>query len=167
MSKMTPIGYQKTKMGYGLVVFFFIIATVISVLMVRGGLPWKYTLIFYGVAAALSILCVLSDITTNIKYKDKYAYVERMLSCPYVWGKYVETRQFGALFNNYVDVTDSGTRANKYRYRIVVSFTDPNTNEEKEIFSEFYARRPERECNMDRIKVHYSEAGEYWIDLAE
>lgn len=164
MSKLVPIGYEKSS-GTGFAVFFIAVAAGITALLIRGGVPVMDIIAIPVGGAVMGGLMIVSSITTNRKNRGKIEHKEYMLSCPYAWGQYIETRVYRKGIEDYVDITDQNTRASRYYYRVRARFVHPETLEEITVASELYARRPEWEMKLDRVKVHYSPEGKYWIDL--
>lgn len=166
MKKVAPIGYSKTSVGTGFSIFIIIIAIVIMTLLVKGGASAsdaKY-LVIGGVV--LAAFFGLSDLTTNLKNQKKISHMNDMLECPAVKGEIKEIKRFGHVLGKEIEVQDN-KRYNHYVYRIIAAFHDTESDSEKMVTSEPYARDPRAFISGNSVSVHYSPDGEYWIEPGE
>lgn len=166
MKKITPIGYSRNRIGVFLAVAIVIGTVFLMTMFVMNGISIADIKYFGIVAAILSLLCIFSDITSNMKNKKRIMQMEYMLSCPAVKGEVIEIRRipfyFGREFPNNPHVYHKEKHA---VYRIVVSFENPATGMEEIIVSEKYSRNVESYIKEKCVNVHYSPSGEYWIEI--
>lgn len=166
MSKLLPIGYNETKTGKGIAVFFLIFASVLSIILVNSGMEIKYTLYLFGVAAGLGILFVLTDISTNKINKTRIIYMEKMLKCPYAVGTVVEVKKYYYGLNGKIKEIKPGyyVKSKHCAYTIIATFVDDKNNEVL-VESKPYATSPKGYLENNRVKIHYSTDNEFWIDV--
>lgn len=166
MSKILPIGYSETKMGRGIAIFFLIFATILSIILVSSGMEIKYTIYLFGVAAGLSILFVLTDLSSNKNNKTRICHMEKMLKCPYVEGTVVEVKRYYYGLNGKLKEIKPGiyVKSKDCAYTIIASFFDDENNEVL-VESEPYATSPKEYLESNRVNIHYSTDNEYWIDV--
>ncbi len=165
---MTPLGYSRKSIGIFLAVAVCIGAGVLMAIFVSSGATFSDVKYFGFVAVALAILCIISDITLNIKNKKKMEHMKQMLSCPAVKGKVVEVKRipyfFGREFKENAHITPMGKNV---VFRIVASVYNPSTGEEVLVTSEPYSRTVDSYIEDGYVDVHYSTTGEYWIDISK
>ena len=163
---MTPMGYGKSSLGICFGVFIILGGVWLMAALVKSGADAaeaKYMLIG---AAVLAFLFILMDLTNNVKNWKKIEHIHRMLEYPTVKGKIVEIKKYLFKFDGVEEVSlDHNRYKKRYVYRVVVSFCDEKNGSRKEIISPFYARNPKRWTLSDRVDIHYSPYGEYWIEL--
>lgn len=103
---------------------------------------------------------------TDWIFTKKIAHRNTMLSCPKVRGKVIEIKRnpyfFGREFKETPNVYAPGHNA---VFRIVASVCNPTTSEETLVTSEAYSRNVDSFISDGFVDVHYSAAGEYWIEL--
>lgn len=165
---MIPIGYSRKSIGTFLAIAICVGAGALMAIFVSSGamsLDIKY---FGIVAGVLAILCIISDITSNIKNKKKIAHRKTMLSCPKTRGKVVEVKRnpyfFGRELKENPHINPMGKNV---VHRIVVSVCNPSTGEEVLVTSEPYDRRVDSFIKDGYVDVYYAQNGEYWIELSE
>nr|MBQ8253659.1 hypothetical protein [Lachnospiraceae bacterium] len=166
MNKITPIGYSRTRIGVFLAIAIAIWTVFLMSMFVMNGASLA-DIKYFGIAAAvLSLLCIFSDVTSNVKNKKKILHMEYMLSCPAVKGEVVEIRRipyyFGKEFPNNPNFY---YREKNVVYRVVVSFENPATGRKEIAVSEKYSRNVDSYIKEKCVKVHYSPNGEYWIEF--
>lgn len=166
LKKMLPIGYNETKMGRGIAIFFMIIATILSIILVNSGMKIKYTIYLFGVAVGLGFLFVLTDLYSNKNNKTKIIHMEKMLKCPYAVGTVVEVKKYYyGLKGKLKEIKPGHYIKSKYcAYTIIASFIDDDNNEVL-VESEPYATSPEGYLKNNRVNIHYSTDNEFWIDI--
>lgn len=165
---MTPIGYSRKSIGIFLAVAICIGAGALMAIFVSSGAKFSDIKYFGIVACVLAILCIISDITTNIKNKKKITHRKIMLSCPKTRGKVVEVKRnpyfFGKELKESPHINPMGQNV---VYRIVASVCNPSTGEEILVTSEPYGRNISHFIQDGYVDVHYAQNGEYWIELSE
>lgn len=163
---MIPMGYSRKSIGMFLAVTICIGAGVLLILFINSGATLSDMKYFGIVALILALLCVVSDITSNIKNGKKIAHRKAMLSCPKVRGKVVAVKRnpyyFGREFKETPNVYEEGRNA---VFRIVASVNSPLTGKEIFVTSEAYSRNVNSFISDGFVDVHYSSDGEYWIEL--
>ena len=165
---MSPIGYSRKSIGIFLAVAICVGAGALMAIFVSSGATFSDIKYFGIVAGVLAILCIISDITSNIKNKKKIAHRKTMLSCPKVRGKVVEVKRnpyfFGKEFKENPHINPMGRNV---VHRIVASVCNPSTGEEILVMSEPYGRNVNPFIKDGYVDVYYSQNGEYWIELSE
>ena len=165
---MTPIGYSRKSIGIFLAVAICIGAGALMAVFVSSGATFSDIKYLGIVAGVLAFLCIISDITSNIKNKKKIAHRKTMLSCPKTRGKVVEVKRkpyfFGREFKENPHINPMGKNV---VHRIVVSVCNPSTGEEVLVTSEPYDRRVDSFIKDGYVDVHYTPNGEYWIELSK
>lgn len=166
MSKITPIGYSRKRIGVFQAIAIVMAAVFLMSMFVMSGASFADIKYFGIVAVVLSLLCIFSDVTSNMKNRKKILHMEYMLSCPVVKGAVIEVRRipfyFGKEFPNHPHIYPMGKNV---VYRIVVSFENPVTGMEEKVVSEKYGRNVDLYIKEKCVKVHYSPNGEYWIEI--
>ncbi|MBP3421836.1 MAG: hypothetical protein J6K37_06175 [Lachnospiraceae bacterium] len=166
MSKITPIGYSRKRIGVFLAIAIVIGAVFLMNMFVMSGASFADIKYFGIVAVVLSVLCIFSDVTSNMKNRKKILHMEYMLSCPVVKGEVIEIRRipfyFGKEFPKHPHIYPMGKNV---VYRIVVSFENPVTGMEEKVVSEKYGENVDLYIKEKCVKVHYSPNGEYWIEI--
>lgn len=165
MKMIRPIGYSKSKIGTEFSVVLLIIATVIAVLLVKGGAAWKDAKYIIIGGAVLAVIFVLSDITSNFRNSKKIAHMNEMLQAPSVKGEIKEIRR-AVYFMGKLRAVDENEHISykHYVYRIVAVFRDEADGAEKTVISEPYARDPKIFLSGNNVEIHYSADGAYWIE---
>ncbi|MBQ7767186.1 MAG: hypothetical protein IJ397_10125 [Lachnospiraceae bacterium] len=165
---MSPIGYSRKSIGIFLAVAICVGAGALMAIFVSSGATFSDIKYFGIVAGVLAILCIISDITSNIKNKKKIAHRKIMLSCPKTRGKVVEVKRnpyfFGKELKENLNINPMGKNV---VYRIAASVCNPSTGEEVIVTSEPYGRMADSFIKDGYVDVHYSSNGEYWIELSE
>lgn len=165
---MTPIGYSRKSIGIFFAIAICVGAGALMAIFVSSGAMFSDIKYFGIVAGVLAILCIISDISSNIKNKKKIAHRKTMLSCPKTRGKVVEVKRkpyfFGREFKENPHINPMGKNV---VHRIVVSVCNPSTGEEVLVTSEPYDRRVDSFIKDGYVDVHYTPNGEYWIELSE
>lgn len=165
---MTPIGYSRKNIGIFLAVAICIGTGALMFIFVSSGATFSDIKYFGIVAGVFAILCIISDITSNIKNKKKIAHRKIMLSCPKTRGKVVEVKLnpyfFGREFKESPHINPRGKNV---VHRIVASVCNPSTGEEILVMSEPYGRNVNLFIKNGYVDVHYTPNGEYWIELSE
>lgn len=166
MNKILPIGYSETKLGRDIAILFLGFATVLSIILVSGGMEIKYTIYLFGVAAVLGILFVLLDLSSNKKNKTRIIHMEKMLKCPYVVGTVVEVKQYYYGLRGKLKEIKPGYyyKAKDCAYTIIALFWDDDNNEVL-VESKPYATKPKECLESNRVHIHYSTDNEFWIDV--
>lgn len=166
MSKILPIGYSETKMGRDLAIFFLIFATILSIILVNGGMEIKYTIYLLGVAVGLGVLFVFTDLYSNKKNKTRIIHMEKMLKCPYVVGTVVEVKKYYYGLNGKLKEIKPGyyIKSKNCAYTIIATFCDDENNEVL-VESKPYATSPKGYLESNRVKIYYSADNEFWIDV--
>lgn len=166
VNKITPIGYSRSRIGVFLAIAIIIGTLFLMSEFVMSGASLADIKFFGIVAVVLSLLCIFSDVTSNMKNKKKIMHMEYMLSCPSVKGEVVEIKRIpfycGKEFPDNPHVYHTGKHV---VYRIVVSFKNPITDMEEKVISEKYSRNVNSYIKEKCVDVHYSPNGEYWIEL--
>lgn len=166
MNKIIPIGYSKKSMGIFLAVAIAVGTLLLTFLLVKGGADFSAMKYFCITAGVLALLCVISDVTTNRKNKAKIAHMQYMLSCPSVTAEVSEIKRipyyFGREFKKNRIFHAMG---HNVVYRLVVSFHSPVTDKEEIIVSEAYSRNVASYVKDNKVAVHYSQDGEYWVEV--
>lgn len=165
---MTPIGYARKSIGTFLAIAICVGAGVLMAIFVSSGATLSDIKYFGIVAGVLAFLCIISDITSNIKNRKKIAHMKQMLSCPKVRGKVIEVKRnpyfFGKEFKENPHINPLGKNV---VYRIVTSVCNTSTGEEVLVTSEPYSRNVDSFIRDGYVDVHYSSNGEYWIELSK
>ena len=165
MKKLDPIGYSKSSVGTGFGILIIIFGIVIMTILVKSGASAtdaKYLVIG---AAVLAVLFRLIDFTSNLKNSKKIAHMNDMLECPYVRGEIKEIKRSPFYLGKiHEDLNDENKRYDHYAYQIVAAFYDNESQTEKTVKSEPYARDPRVFINGDSVRIHCSSDGSYWID---
>lgn len=165
---MTPIGYSRKSIGIFLAIAICIGAGALMAIFISSGATFSDVKYLGIVAGVLALLCIISDISSNIKNKKKITHRKTMLSCPKTRGKVVEVKRkpyfFGREFKENPHINPMGKNV---VFRIVVSVCNPSTGEEVLVTSEPYDRRVDSFIKDGYVDVHYTPNGEYWIELSE
>ncbi len=165
---MTPIGYSRKNIGTFLAIAICVGAGALMAIFVSSGATFSDIKYLEIVAGVLAFLCIISDITSNIKNKKKIAHRKTMLSCPKTRGKVVEVKRnpyfFGREFKENPHINPMGRNV---VHRIVVSVCNPSTGEEVLVTSEPYDRRVDSFIKDGYVDVYYAQNGEYWIELSK
>ena len=165
MTQMTPIGYEKNSLGTCFGVFIILGGVWLTTTLVKSGADLSdIKHIMIGVAI-LAFLFILMDLTNNVKNRRNIEHMHRMLEYPTVKGKIAEVKRYRRNFGTCEEITPDNHRYRKLVYSVVASFYDEKNGCEKKIVSELYARDPRRWTLSDRVDIHYSPDGEYWIEL--
>lgn len=89
-----------------------------------------------------------------------------MLSCPSVEGTVREIKRIPYYFGREFKGNQKFyTRERNLVYRIVAAVQSPVTGSEEIVVSEPYASNVAEYIGNNSVTVHYSENGEYWIQL--
>ena len=165
MKMIRPIGYSKIRIGTEFSAIVLIIATVIAVLLVKGGAAWEDAKYIIIGGAVLAVVFVLSDITSNLKNSNKIAHMNEMLQAPFIKGEIKEIRR-AVYFMGKLRVVDPNAHISykHYVYLIVAVFHDDTGEAEKTVISEPYARDPKIFLSGNNVEIHYSADGAYWIE---
>lgn len=165
---MSPIGYSRKNIGIFLAVAICIGAGALMAIFISSGATFSDIKYFGIVAGVLALLCIISDITSNIKNKKKIAHRKTMLSCPKTRGKVVEVKRNPYLFGKELKENPHINPMGKnVVFRIVASVCNPSTGEDVIVTSEKYGRNVDSFIKDGYVDVHYSSNGEYWIELTE
>ena len=165
---MIPIGYARKSIGTFFAVAICIGTGVLISIFVSSGATFSDVKYFGIVAGGLALLCILSDITSNLKNKKRIAHMKRMLSCPSIRGKVVEVKRIPYFFGREVKENPRINAMGKHVvFRIVASVCNPSTGEEELVTSEPYSRNVDAYMKDGYVNVHYSQNGEYWIDISK
>ena len=159
------MGYGKSSLGTCFGVFIILGGVWLTTTLVKSGADMadaKYILI---VAAVLAFLFILMDLTNNVKNRKNIEHMHRMLEYPTVKGKITEVKKYRYNLGVREEIAPDNYRYHSCVYRIIASFYDEKNGCEKRITSELYARDPRRWTLSDRVDIHYSPNGEYWIEL--
>ena len=163
--QMTPMGYGKSSLGTCFGVLFILAGVWLTIMTVKSGADISAAKTFLAGAVILAFLLCLMDLTNNLKNRKNIEHMHRMLEYPTVKGKIVEIKKYLFSFGRIEEVPMDHNRYKKrYVYRVVVSFYDEKNGSRKEIISPFYAQNPKRWTLSDRVDIHYSPYGEYWIE---
>lgn len=166
MDKIYPINYAKSHMGLFLAIFIAVGSVLLSLLFVSNGASFSDIKYLCIAAAILALMCVLSDFTKNRKYKNKISHMQYMLSCPHVTGKVCEIKRIPYFFGReFKESSVFCAMGRNVVYRVAVSFHSPVTDREEIVVSEPYGRNIASYVNNNSIAVHYSQNGEYWIEI--
>lgn len=166
MNKIIPIGYSKKSMGILLAAAIAVGTLLLTFLFVKSGADFSDMKYFCITAAVLVLLCVISDFTTNRKNKTKIAHMQYMLSCPSVTGEVSEIKRIPYYFGReFKENRIFSAMGHNVVYRVVVSFHSPVTDKEEIVVSEPYSRNVASYVNDNSVAVHYSQDGEYWIEI--
>lgn len=135
MSKIVPIGYSKKTLGRDVAIFFLILVTILSVILVNNGMDIIYIAYLFAGAIVLGIVFILTDVLFNKNNNTKIEHMEKMLKHPYVVGSIVEVRKYyRRLDGNIVDIKPGFyVKAKDSAYKIFASF---NNSENEEILVE-------------------------------
>lgn len=168
MSKVVPIGYSETKMGRGIAIFFLIFVVAVSVILVNSGMGIKYAVYLFAGAAVFSVLFIIADLSSNKKHRERITHMEKMLKCPYVTGSVIEVKKYYRGLNGKIKEIKPGLyiKAKDCAYTIRASFIDADNNEIL-VESKPYALNPERMLESNKVRIYYSTANEFWIDINE
>lgn len=165
---MTPIGYSRISIGTFLAVAICVGTGVLIAILIGSGATFSDVKYFGIVAGILAFLCIISDLTSNIKNKKKIAHRKTMLSCPKVQGKVIEVKRnpyfFGRELKENPHINPMGKNV---VFRIAASVCNPSTGEEVQVTSEPYSRNVDSFVKDGYVDVHYSSNGEYWIELSK
>ncbi len=166
MSAIVPMGYTRKRIGIFLAIVVVVGAGVsISIFLANGASFADVKYLCIG-AIVLALLCMLSDVTTNLRNKKKREHREKMLLCPAVKGHVTEVRRIPFYFgrevkeNAHIYVSEKNCV-----YRLVVVFSHPVTGKEETIVSERYSSNVEAYLKEGCVNVHYSEKGEHWVEI--
>lgn len=166
MDKIYPIGYEKKYVGLFLAIFIAVGTALLSLMFVSNGASFSDIKYLCIGAAILALLCVVSDFTMNRRNKTKISHMKYMLSCPYVTGKVCEIKRIPYFFGKeFKESSVFCAMGRNVVYRVVVSFHSPVTDREETVVSEPYGRNIASYVNDGSVKVHYSQDGEYWIEI--
>lgn len=166
MNKIIPIGYSKKNMGIFLAVAIAVGTLLLIFLLVKSGADFSDMKYFCIIAGVLALLCVISDFSTNRTNKTKIAYMQYMLSCPSVTGEVSEIKRIPYYFGReFKENRIFSAMGHNVVYRLVVSFHSPVTNKEEIVVSEPYGRNVVPYVKDNNVAVHYSQDGEYWIEI--
>lgn len=166
MSKITPIGYSKRKMGRDIAIFFLVLAAILSVILVNNGMDIIYIAYLFAGTVALGIAFILTDVFFNKNNNAKVEHMEKMLKCPYVVGSIVEVKKYyRRLDGNIVDIKPGVyVKSKDSVYKIFATFINTD-NDEILVESEPYVSIPQKVLKSKRVKIYYSLDNEYWIDI--
>ncbi len=166
MDKIYPIDYKKKYMALFLAIFIAVGTALLSLMFVSNGASFSDIKYLCIGAAVLALMCVVSDFTMNRKNKAKVSHMQYMLSCPYVTGKVCEIRRIPYFFGKeFKENSVFCVMGRNVVYRVVVSFHSPVTGREEIVVSEPYGRNVASYVNDNNVAVHYSQDGEYWIEI--
>ncbi len=166
MNKIIPIGYSKKNMGIFLAVAIAVGTLLLTFLLVKSGADFSDMKYFCIIAGVLALLCVISDFTTNRTNKTKIAYMHYLLSCPSVTGDVSEIKRIPYYFGReFKENRIFSAMGHNVVYRLVVSFHSPVTDKEEIVVSEPYGRNVASYVKDNNVTVHYSQDGEYWIEI--
>lgn len=153
-------------MGTSLAVAVAVGTALLALLFVKNGAAFSDMKYFCIVAAVLILLFILCDITKNRKGRAKIAHMQFMLSCPSVEGTVREIKRIPYYFGREFKGNQKFyTRERNSVYRIVAAVQSPVTGSEEIVVSEPYASNVAEYISNNSVTVHYSENGEYWIQL--
>lgn len=169
MKKMNPMGYSKSSVGTGFGILIIIFGIVLMTILVKGGASVEDAKYLVIGAAVLAVLFGLMDFTTNLKAGKKISYMNDMLECPAVKGEIKEIKKIPYILGKaHEELADKEhTRYKQYVYKIIAAFYDNESQSEKIIKSEPYARDPRIFISGNSVSIHYSSDGKYWIDPEE
>lgn len=169
MRKINPTGYTETFSGRGAAIVTVFVTLLFTFLFFATGAPLsaihavKYV---YILPAVLICLFIFTDFSTNKKNKSKIEHSKYMLSCPFVVGDVTEIKRtpyfFGREFKERKGIR---VKAEDCVFRVVASFYSPVTNKREVVTSERYFSNVTRYITDNKVNVHYSPDGEYWIDI--
>lgn len=166
MKQVVPMGYSRSKMGTSLAVAVAVGTALLTLLFVKNGAAFSDMKYFCIVAAVLILLFILCDITKNRKDRAKIAHMQFMLSCPSVEGTVREIKRIPYYFGReFKENPQFYTKERNSVYRIVATVQSPVTGNEEIVVSEPYASNVAKYISNNSVTVHYSENGEYWIQL--
>ncbi len=166
MDKIYSIDYAKTHMGLFLAIFIAVGTTILTLMFVSNGAYFSDIKYLCIGAAILALMCLLSDFTKNRKNKTKISHMQYMLSCPYVTGKVCEIKRIPYFFGKeFKENHIFRAMGRNVVYRVAVSFHSPVTDMEEITVSEPYGINIASYVNNNNIAVHYSQNGEYWIEI--
>ncbi|MBO6206079.1 MAG: hypothetical protein J6N53_16595 [Lachnospiraceae bacterium] len=164
---MIPMGYGKSSLGTCFGVFIILGGVWLTTTLVKSGADMADARYIMIGAVLPAFLFIMMDLTNNLKNRNNIEYMHRMLEYPAVKGKIVEIKKYRFHFGVREEITSDQFHYRSYVYRVVASFYDEKNRCEKKVVSEFYARDPRRWILSDRVDIHYSPAGECWIELDE
>lgn len=166
MSTIVPMGYTRKRIGVFLAIVVVVGAGVSISIFLANGASFADVKYFCIGAMVLAVLCIFSDVTTNLCNKKKREHREKMLLCPAVKGRVTEVRRIPFYFGREFKERDHVYVEEKNCvYRIVVTFSHPVTGKEETIVSERYSSNVEEYLKEGCVNVHYSGDGEYWIEI--
>lgn len=164
MSSIQPIKYKRTSMGRAVGIFVLIWAAFITTMLAKAGMQVSDAKLFLFGALVISILFMFSDLIYNLRHKKDFDYLERMLNCPSVVGNVVEVKKLAEFCGKIIEPKPNVSYKH-HVYKIIASFTDPVSGQEKTTVSEAYATDVSHSIKGGKVNVHYSGEGEYWIDI--
>lgn len=166
MNKIIPMGYSKKSMRIFLAVAIAVGTLLLTFLFVKGGADFSDMKYFCMIAGVLALLCVVSDVTTNRKNKTKIIHMQYMLSCPSVTGEVSEIKRIPYYFGReFKENRVFHAMGHNVVYRLVVSFHSPVTDKEEMVVSEPYGTNVASYVKDNKVAVHYSKDGEYWVEI--
>lgn len=166
MNKIIPMGYSKKKMGIFLAVAIAVGTLLLTFLFIKSGADFSDMKYFCMIAGVLALLCVISDFTMNRKNKTKIAHMQYMLSCPSVTGEVSEIKRSPYYFGRECKENRIFlAMGHNVVYRLVVSFHSPITDKEEMVVSEPYGTNVASYVSDNKVVVHYSKDGEYWVEI--
>jgi len=166
MNKIIPIGYSKTSMGRFLAVAIAVGTLLLTFVFVKNGADFSDMKYFCITAGVLALLCVISDFTTNKKNKTKIAHMQYLLSCPSVMGEVSEIKRIPYYFGReFKENRIFNPMGHNVVYRLAISFHSPVTDKDEIVVSEPFSRNVASYVNDNNVAVHYSQDGEYWIEI--
>ncbi len=164
---MTPIGYAHKRIGIFLAIVICVGTGVSIGIFVRSGATFSDVKYFGVFAGVLALLCILSDITSNLKNKKKMVHMKQMLSCPKIRGKVVEVKRIPYFLGREMKENPHINAMGKnVVFRIVASVCNPSTGEEVLVTSEPYSGNVDSYVSEGYVNVHYSQDGDFWIDIS-
>lgn len=168
MKRRIPVGYGSASGGRGLAVFFLLWAGFLISRFYRfegGREACKY---IAAVAGILALLCILSDVTTNLKNRRKNRYMHDMLHAPYVVGEVTAVLPVHYRTHKVLSEEERRvTRAKYIRYVMQVTYQDPISGEPCTLTTEPYTDNPDAFLSGRRTEVHYNLDGHRWAEPTE
>lgn len=126
-------------------------------------LPWIAAVVL-GVALLLGLAFLALDLQPNKERDAAEAHREKMLSMPSVTGHIEMINRRWYYHGKRIPEEKARTLRHAYRMdTLVVTFTDPATNEIREIESQEFREDLEAMIAGDLVRVHYSPEDDFWV----
>lgn len=162
MKKNVPYKCQKKVFSPEIAAIPFVVAVILAGMMIGIGMPVKETIVFFIFAFVIDFLQHLSVVKSNAVNRKTIEHYEKMIACPYVQGEVLGCIKYSTGGH---ELSDQSIRIKHPWYRLQVAFEDPKTGEKKTIRSELYAASQYESLNVKKVRVHYSDDGQYLVDL--